>query len=48
MKNSNWQAREAARIGNEKSLETILDEAAQRRARAIRAENMRRTAKAAK
>lgn len=47
MKTTNYQAREAARLGNQRAIETADDEAYQRRARKIREENIRRT-KAAK
>jgi hypothetical protein len=40
---SNYQAREAARMGYAEILETAENEAAQRRARELRAENIRRT-----
>lgn len=44
---TNWQKREAARIGNTAAIETADDTAAQERARLIRAENIKRTAEAA-
>lgn len=41
-----WVAREAARVGNNRALETATNDAVQKRAREIRAENLRRTAAA--
>ena len=43
---TNYQAREAARLGNVAAIETATDEEIQRKAREIRAENIRRTAAA--
>jgi len=43
---TNYQTREAARIGNQRAIDTAASESAQRAARQIRAENMRRTAAA--
>jgi len=48
MRNTYWQNREAARIGNERSIETANDYEASRKARELRAENARRVAAAAK
>jgi hypothetical protein len=59
MKSTNWQSREAARIGNSRQIEAVVtdwvddlpviayDTASERRAREIRRENIRRTAAAA-
>jgi len=40
---TNYQRREAARIGNNRAIETAEDAEVQRKARAIREENIRRT-----
>jgi hypothetical protein len=44
MKSTNWQTREAARVGNNRAIETADDEKIQRKARELRAENARRAA----
>jgi len=46
MRTSNWQNREAARLGNNRAIDTAADEEIQRKARELRAENARRTATA--
>lgn len=58
MRSTNWQNREAARIGNNRAIEAIVtdwtddlpvmpwDTASERKAREIRRENIRRTAAA--
>ena len=42
MRTTNWQNREAARIGNNAAIETAEDAEIQRKARELRAENQRR------
>ena len=44
MRSTNWQAREAARVGNNRAIETAEDAEVQRKARELRAENARRAA----
>ena len=46
MRISNWQNREAARLGNSRAIDTATDEEIQRKARELRAENARRVAAA--
>jgi len=43
-----WQEREALRVGLDREIDTAEDIAAQKRAREIREENIRRTAAARK
>ena len=46
MRTSSWQNREAARLGNNRAIDTAADEEIQLKARELRAENARRVAAA--